>query len=73
MPRNPHVVPRGEDWAVVRENGVRASSLHRTQAEAIEAGRQIAQREGLELFIHRPDGRIRDRNSYGNDPYPPPG
>ena len=26
-----------------------------------------------ELFIHRPNGRIRDRNSYGNDPYPPLG
>lgn len=68
---NPHVVPRGDDWAVVRENGDRASSLHDTQAEAIEAGRRIAQRENLELFIHRPDGRIRDRDSFGNDPYPP--
>jgi hypothetical protein len=23
--------------------------------------------------IHRPDGRIRDKNSYGHDPFPPRG
>jgi hypothetical protein len=25
------------------------------------------------LIVHRPDGRIRDRDSHGNDPYPPRG
>jgi hypothetical protein len=25
------------------------------------------------LYIHGQDGRIRERNSYGNDPYPPKG
>ena len=72
---NPHVVPRSDinGWAVQREGADRASSLHDTQAEAIEAGRRIAQRESSELFIHRPDGRIRYRNIYGNDPFPPRG
>ncbi len=37
-------------------------------AEAAKAARATAQREQLEHFIHRQDGRIRDRNSYGNDP-----
>jgi hypothetical protein len=68
---NPHVVPRGDEWAVQREGGNRASSLHPTQAEAIDAGRRIAQNERSELFIHRPNGQIRDRDSFGNDPYPP--
>ncbi len=26
-----------------------------------------------QMLIHRPDGRIRGRNSYGNDPHPPKG
>ena len=30
-------------------------------------------RERGEVVIHRPDGRIRDSNSYGNDPFPPKG
>ena len=69
--RNPHVVLRGNQWAVQREGAHRASSLHPTQADAIDAGRRIAESERGELFIHRPNGQIRDRDSYGNDPYPP--
>lgn len=69
----PHIVPRNAGWAVQREHTERASSLHPTQASAIEAGRRIAQAEHTELVIHRPDGRIRDKNSYGNDPFPPRG
>ena len=68
---NPHVVPRGNQWAVQREGADRASSLHPTQADAIDAGRRIAESERGELFIHRPNGQIRDRDSYGNDPCPP--
>lgn len=73
--KNPHVVPRSDvgGWAVQREGTDRASSLHSTQADAISAARRIAQREHSELFIHRPDGRIRNRDSYGNDPFPPRG
>lgn len=73
MGKNQHVVPRGNKWAVVGEGNSRAGSLHGTQAEAIEAGRGRAIRERSELLIHRPNGRIRDRNSYGNDPCPPKG
>ena len=71
--RAPHVVPRDGQWAVQRENGSRATSLHPTQAEAIAAGCNIARAERTELVIHGRDGRIRDANSYGNDPYPPKG
>jgi len=71
--RNIHVVPRNGRWAVVKENAERDSSHHNTQADAIEAGRQTAQRENVELLIHGRDGRIRDRDSFGNDPFPPQG
>ncbi|MDT4953728.1 MAG: hypothetical protein QOJ02_1866 [Acidobacteriota bacterium] len=70
---NIHVVPRDGRWAVVRERAERDSSHHDTQADAIDAARETAQREGVELFIHRPDGRIRDRDTHGHDPYPPRG
>ena len=71
--RNPHIVPRSDvgGWAVQREGAGRASSLHDTQAEAIAEGRRMAQNERSELFIHGRDGRIRDRDSFGNDPFPP--
>ncbi len=71
--RNYHVVPRGDRWAVLGEGNERASSLHNTQQEAIEAGRPLAQQEQSELRIHGQNGRIREGWSYGNDPYPPEG
>ncbi|WP_338305165.1 DUF2188 domain-containing protein, partial [Bradyrhizobium ottawaense] len=52
---------------------LRVGSTHHTQAEATEAARSTALREHGEVVIHRPDGRIRDANSYGNDPFPPKG
>lgn len=71
--RNPHVVPHVEGWAVKREQATRATSVHSTQAEAIAAARHLAQRDKAELFIHGENGRIRDRRSYGQDPFPPKG
>ena len=66
-----HVVPNGDDWAVKREGSQRASSLHPTQTDAIAAGTELARTNKTELVIHRPNGKIRDSDSYGNDPNPP--
>lgn len=68
-----HVTPRDEGWAVIREGSDRASSVHPTQAEAERAGREAARRDETEFFLHGRDGRIRERDSYGHDPYPPRG
>lgn len=69
-----HVTPDGEGgWKVQREGNARASSRHGTQAEAETAGRATARRDGVEFYLHRRDGTIRERDSYGNDPYPPRG
>jgi Uncharacterized protein conserved in bacteria (DUF2188) len=73
MGKNQHVVPRGENWAVRGENNGKVTSIHSTQREAIEQARNIAQNQKAELFIHGENGRIRERNSYGNDPFPPKG
>ena len=55
------------------DNNSRVTSLHRTQADAESAARAIAINQRSEAVIHRPNGKIRDKNSYGNDPYPPKG
>lgn len=62
-----HVVPAGGKWAV-RKEGSSKSSAHQTQQAASKAAKSIAKKEKSELFIHGRDGRIRERNSYGNDP-----
>jgi uncharacterized protein YdaT len=71
MGKNQHVVPRGDDWAVRGEGNSRDTSHHDTQGDAIDAARDIAENQRSEVVIHRPDGRIRDKDSYGNDPAPP--
>lgn len=71
--RGVHVTPHDDGWAVKRENAQRASSVHATQAEAEVAGRVTARREAVEFYLHGRNGQIRERDSYGNDPYPPAG
>lgn len=63
-----HVVPNGGKWSVRKAGSSRASGTYGTQKEAIAAGTKIAKNQGTELYIHRENGRIRERNSYGNDP-----
>jgi len=72
-PRTTHVVPHPEGWAVKKGGAQRASSLHDTQKEAIQEARQISRNSGTELKIHGKDGRIRESDSHGNDPFPPKG
>ncbi|MBB5685330.1 DUF2188 domain-containing protein [Sphingobium boeckii] len=64
-----HVVPNQGKWSVRKEGASRASGTYKTQAEAIAAGANIAKNQRSELYIHGKDGRIRERNSYGNDPH----
>lgn len=73
MSKNVHVVPHNDGWAVRIEGNDRVSSQHSTQSEAAEVGRDRARSERSELFIHRENGQIRERNSYGDDPFPPKG
>ena len=66
-----HVVPHNGSWATRKEGAQRVGHTADTQKEALEQAREQAKREKVEVVIHRPDGRIRDSDSYGNDPNPP--
>jgi len=71
--RNQHVVPYQGGWAVRGAGAERATAVHGTQAAAIDQARFIARHQGTELLIHGTDGRIRERDSHGSDPFPPKG
>ncbi len=74
MGRNQHVtLHKNGGWQVKGENNLRATVRTQTQAEAIAIAREIARKQESELFIHGRDGQIRERDSYGNDAYPPKG
>src|SRR5262245_59676655 len=62
-----HVVPDGTGWKVTQ--GGEKVSGHRTQANAIDAGRTEARRDSTELVVHGRNGQIRQKDSFGNDPH----
>ena len=66
-----HVVRSGGGWSVKR-GGIKLSS-HRTQKNAEMSAIQKATRTKSEVVVHGRDRKIREKNSYGNDPYPPRG
>lgn len=74
MGKNIHVVPNSQGgWSTKQENSQRSSGNFDTQKQAIERAIEIAKNQGKEVAIHGVDGKIRQKNSYGNDPYPPIG
>ncbi|TDH34405.1 DUF2188 domain-containing protein [Pseudohoeflea suaedae] len=69
-----HVVRTGnKQWSVRKAGSSKVTSRFSTQEEAIAKGREIAKNQKTELYIHGADGRIRERSSYGSNPFPPKG
>ena len=71
MRKQIHVVPHGDDWAVTRPGQSQPLAVRQTQEQASNVARDVAKEEHLELIVHRPDGRIRSSDSFGQDPNPP--
>jgi len=69
--KNIWVVKHPEGWAVKSEGNKRATNVTKTQREAIEIGREFAKKHASELIIQSREGKIRSKDSYGNDPNPP--
>lgn len=68
---NQHVTPKKDKWQVKGEGNSKTTRIVDTQKEAISIAKSIAKNQESELIIHGENGRIREKNSYGNDPCPP--
>ncbi len=73
MGKNQHVVPHNGKWGVRGAGNSKVTKTAETQRAAINTAREIAKNQKSEMIVHRPNGQIRDKNSYGNDPFPPKG
>lgn len=76
MANSDYNVYKGADgkWRGKRQDASRASVLEDTQQAAFQSARELAQKVGSEVSLHRGDnGQIRAKHSYGNDPNPPKG
>ena len=60
-------------WESKSEGGDRASKVTDTQAEAWTHSKQRAADTKGEALLKGRDGKLRKRNTYGKDPYPPKG
>ena len=57
--------PQRNQWKV--RQGRRTLSCHRTQLNAMIAARRAARRSRVDLVTHGRDGRVRSKDSYGNE------
>lgn len=69
--KNIPVVPHPGGWAIKREGGKRASKVGNTKDPILQQARAQAKREKVELVIHKGNGTIMDKDSYGKDTSPP--
>lgn len=70
MGKNVHVTYDADKkvWNVKLAGEEKPVNTFPTQEEAFEHGREVAKKEQSELLVHGKDGKIREKNSYGNDP-----
>ena len=62
-----HIVkqPGKAGWDVKQASEVQSS--HRTQGAAIDRGISQAKRDNVDVVVHGRDGKIRSKDSYGNE------
>lgn len=74
MGKNQHVTPHSNDGYQVKGAGnQKATKLFDRQSDAINFARDVARNQQAELVIHNQQGRIRAKDSYGRDTFPPRG
>lgn len=75
MTKNIHTVYNrdSEMWENKKEGNPKPLSSHHTKENALDKGEKIAEKAEVEHIIHLKKGPIQERNSYGNDPFPPRG
>lgn len=68
------VTPSGDGrWKHKKDGNEKASGIYETQEEAWDVAKEAAKNDGAEAVLHNRKGQFRERNSYGDDPYPPEG
>ena len=73
--KSTHIVPNSKNggWDIKQSGGERSSGHFERKQDAINRGREISRNKGTEFVIHNQDGKISQKDSHGNDPYPPKG
>lgn len=74
MAKSTHVVPNSSGgWDIKQSGGKRSSGHFDRKQDAVDRARDISRNQKTELVIHNKNGRISQKDSHGNDPFPPKG
>lgn len=74
MKKEYHITKRPDgNWQYKEIHNTRVTGIASTQEQAFKEARVVATHQNAEVVIHGVDGKIREKNSYGNDPFPPKG
>jgi hypothetical protein len=66
------VTPRSDGkWQHKVDGNKKATAVTNTQRDAKKSADAAAKKEGGEVVVHGEDGKIRSKDSFGNDPNPP--
>jgi hypothetical protein len=69
-----HVVPNPDGgWDIKKSGGQKSLKHFEKKQDAVDHAREISRNQNSELVIHNKDGEISQKDSHGNDPYPPKG
>lgn len=60
-------------WETKKQGAARAAYVGDRQDDAWQKNKELAKKTGGEAYLKGRDGKIRERNTYGKDPYPPKG
>ena len=66
-----HVVPSKDGWSVRKGGAERASRSFDRKEDAVHYAREVSKHQHSELYIHKRDGTIQNKESHGKDPFPP--
>jgi len=67
------VHPQGDSWAVKVEGDSSPRTSHDRKTDAVDSGRALAKSFQVEFVVKNQDGRIAEKDTYGNDPRNVPG
>ena len=66
-----HVVPNSEGrWRVLRSGAARATRVFESKEDAVGFAKTRAKKAHADVYVHRRDGTIQERDNYGQDPAP---
>lgn len=61
--------PKG-GWSVRQYGAARATRVFDQKEDAVSFAKSLARKASSELYIHRRDGTIQEKDSFGRDPRP---